>query len=56
MRRDAGTKLKIVLIEDSEVSKDPVRKLINDASLNPGSDVEPVRSLMHGENHLTGQA
>jgi hypothetical protein len=50
MRDNARSKPKIMMIEDSGAFKDPVRMLMN-ATLHPGSDVDPVRSSMHGPDH-----
>lgn len=48
MRSEAWKRLKIVLIEDSQASKDPMDMLLTSQVLHPGSDSEPVRSKIHG--------
>jgi len=50
MRNDAGKRLKVSLIEDSQASKDPVAMLLT-SHLHSGSDNEPVRSKIHGSDH-----
>jgi HNH endonuclease len=50
MRSEARKKLKIVLIEDSHASKDPIAQLLASQELNRGSESEPVRGALHGED------
>src|SRR5947207_3228868 len=47
-RKKIMKELKITLIEDSQALKDPIRRLMNSNEFQPGSDIEPVRGLLHG--------
>lgn len=50
MRSHARSGPRITLVEDPEALDDPVKNLLTSIHLHPGSDAEPVRSLLHEPN------